>query len=272
MIDQQILPYSGEKFLAAFPSNPGPNDDYFISPALDYNQAFSLSFKAKSHSTAYGAELIQVGYSVSGNEADDFVWLNDNDTLALPMGDWQEYRYEMPAEARHTAIRCLSNDAFILMIDDVFVGIEPPQGIDPENIRSDLAFNLYLDSTLVESNVEANEFLFTGLEPGKHTAGVAAVFASTVTPITAIEFEVKETGNEPFDETLSRIRIWPNPAIDRIRIEGEYERLSLYTLSGQKVTESEYTSELTISGLCSGLYLLRIEKDGSSRIFKLSVR
>lgn len=213
-----------------------------------------------------------MGYSVSGNEADDFVWLNDNDTLALPMGDWQEYRYEMPAEARHTAIRCLSNDAFILMIDDVFVGIEPPQGIDPENIRSDLAFNLYLDSTLVESNVEANEFLFTGLEPGKHTAGVAAVFASTVTPITAIEFEVKETGNEPFDETLSRIRIWPNPAIDRIRIEGEYERLSLYTLSGQKVTESEYTSELTISGLCSGLYLLRIEKDGSSRIFKLSVR
>lgn len=125
---------------------------------------------------------------------------------------------------------------------------------------------------MVESNVEANEFLFTGLEPGKHTAGVAAVFASTVTPITAIEFEVKETGNEPFDETLSRIRIWPNPAIDRIRIEGEYERLSLYTLSGQKVTESEYTSELTISGLCSGLYLLRIEKDGSSRIFKLSVR
>ena len=156
MIDQQILPYSGEKFLAAFPSNPGPNDDYFISPALDYNQTFSLSFKAKSHSTAYGAELIQVGYSVSGNEADDFVWLNDNDTLALPMGDWQEYRYEMPAEARHTAIRCLSNDAFILMIDDVFVGIEPPQGIDPENIRSDLAFNLYLDSTLVESNVESN--------------------------------------------------------------------------------------------------------------------
>lgn len=272
MIDQQILPYSGEKFLAAFPSNPGPNDDYFISPALDYNQAFSLSFKAKSHSTAYGEELIQVGYSVSGNEADDFVWLNDNDTLALPMGDWQEYRYEMPAEARHTAIRCLSNDAFILMIDDVFVGIEPPQGIDPENIRRDLAFNLYLDSTLVESNVEANEFLFTGLEAGKHTAGVAAVFASTITPITAIEFEVKETGNESFDETLSRIRIWPNPATDRIRIEGEYERLSLYTLSGQKVTESEYTSELTIPGLRSGLYLLRIEKDGSSRIFKLSVR
>ena len=91
LFDSNIRPRSGEKYLASFPARPGANNDFIISPELNFNRDFILKFYAKSYTEDYGKELMNVGYSVTGNDATDFIWLNGENPIEVPMGNWTEY-------------------------------------------------------------------------------------------------------------------------------------------------------------------------------------
>ena len=93
LFDSNIRPRSGEKYLASFPARPGANNDFIISPELNFNRDFILKFYAKSYTEDYGKELMNVGYSVTGNDATDFIWLNGENPIEVPMGNWTEYKY-----------------------------------------------------------------------------------------------------------------------------------------------------------------------------------
>ena len=55
--------------------------------------------------------------------------------------------------------------------------------------------------------------------------------------------------------------IYPNPATDWIRISSEevIEKVTLYSLQGQKIWETSATEEISIAALPSGVYLLQVQ-------------
>jgi PKD repeat protein len=115
-----IQPHSGDKFLACFSSPDGALNDWFISPKLNFEREFKFSFWAKTYIDDYGLESFRVMYSTSDNG--DFVELSESPYLEAP-ANWTRFEYTVPADAKYVAINCISNDIFIFMIDDVFIGV-----------------------------------------------------------------------------------------------------------------------------------------------------
>ena len=75
-------------------------------------------------------------------------------------------------------------------------------------------------------------------------------------------------------ENALQIYVYPNPAKDRVVIEGiEAAEVNVYNALGQVVKTVRGTNEIDLSGLVDGVYMLRI-RDKEGRIFleKVMVR
>ncbi|MDV7394615.1 choice-of-anchor J domain-containing protein, partial [Arthrospira platensis SPKY1] len=70
--DPAWQPHSGNKFTACFAANPGPNDDWLITPQLKIATGDELSFYHKSVTDIYGLERFRVGISTTGTDPADF--------------------------------------------------------------------------------------------------------------------------------------------------------------------------------------------------------
>ena len=269
LFDPNIRPRSGEKYLASFPARPGANNDFIISPELNFNRDFILKFYAKSYTEDYGKELMNVGYSVSGNDATDFIWLNGENPIEVPMGNWTEYKYTIPAEAKYITINCVSNNIFIFMVDDIFIGVELPEGVDLNKMKENISFEVYLDGEKINTTQQSN-YLFSGLNKGKHKAGVKAVFSSVTTPMTEIEFDVEE-GSGIEENQLNGRTIHPNPAKETVTVSGEYDYLSIFDISGKEKARYFYGETINVRNLPSGIYIVRIVSGSQTEVTKLVV-
>lgn len=257
VMDSKIRPHSGNKFLAAFASTDDVNNDFIISPELKFNKDFVFKFFAKSYSEDYGQEKIRIGYSTSGKEAGDFVWLTGDEPLAIPMGEWKEYRYEIPASAKYVTLNCVSDYLFLLMVDDMFIGIEVPENIDIDNIREDLSFEVYLDGSKV-GTVAENNYTFHNLSTGIHKAGVKAVFASTTTPLVEIEFNVTEESSVGSVAGNSKFKVYPNPTKGMVNIEGNYDFVEVMNSTGTLIARFEAQETINLGNCPKGIYILKI--------------
>jgi len=75
-------------------------------------------------------------------------------------------------------------------------------------------------------------------------------------------------------ETPDKINIYPNPAHGRINFSDpqDVKDVSIYTMTGNKVIdEKEVTSSLSLAGLPSGLYTVKIKIDGGYYFRKLII-
>lgn len=135
-----IQPYSGQKMLAAFAVDGG-NNDFLISPELNFEEEIRFSFRAKSYTDKYGLERIRVGYSTTGKNPSDFTFISNEPYEEVP-DTWTLKEYVIPAEAKYVALNCVSVDAFMLLIDDVYVGVNliRPQAPGKNRVAG---FNLY---------------------------------------------------------------------------------------------------------------------------------
>ncbi len=268
-MDRNMRPYSGDKFLAAFPAHPGPNNDFIISPELRFNKDFVFKFYAKSYSEDFGMEQMNVGYSLEGKDIDQFIWLNGDNPVDLPMGEWKEYKYTIPADARYVTINCVSDNIFIFMVDDIFIGMELPEGVDLDKMKKEISFEVYLDGKKL-STTKNTAYLLKDLKQGKHKAGVKAVFSSVTTPLVEVEFEV-EKGTGIAQNTGSKRTISPNPAKDKVNVSGEYDYLSIYDVSGNELVRYSYGNPVSVGNLGSGIYMMRIVSGNHSEVIKLIV-
>lgn len=114
-----IIAHSGNKFLASFAAVSGQNDDWLISPRLNFGTDFKFSFWAKSYMADYGLERFRVFYST--HDESDWIKVTAGDYIEAPV-NWTLYEYTIPADAQYVAINCVSEDAFIFMVDDIFIG------------------------------------------------------------------------------------------------------------------------------------------------------
>ncbi len=77
------------------------------------------------------------------------------------------------------------------------------------------------------------------------------------------------------DEVLHNLTIYPNPAISSIFISSslELQKVELYNILGKKVVETIQTTQLDVSQLASGLYMLNVYfQDGRKVIKKIIIQ
>ncbi|MCL2435491.1 MAG: choice-of-anchor J domain-containing protein, partial [Lentimicrobiaceae bacterium] len=190
MTDPAIQPHSGSKFLACFAAMDGPNNDWLILPQQYVNTGTVFKFWAKSYNYSYGAERFKVGVSTTGTLPGDFTIISSGDYVSAPT-EWTEYTYDnlnnYAGQKVHVAIACVSDEAYIFMVDDIFLGVPGKVASAPPK-RSFSGFTVYLDDVEKASGLQNAEYAFTNLSPGTHTAGVKAVYTDGESEIISKHF------------------------------------------------------------------------------------
>ncbi|MDE5997720.1 MAG: hypothetical protein K2G77_05870 [Muribaculaceae bacterium] len=165
--------HSGTKYLSVvYNYNQVQNNDWAISPRL-CGSAQEISFYAKSYHYQY-LEDIEVLYTTEDFDPEDF---DPGKFVSVGVRsqiepNWKCYSFQLPEGARHFAIRCISNDAMLLMVDDVTY--IPDAGA--ESIAH-MGYNVYRDGRLLnEAFIEEAEYLDSDSGDDAHTYQVTAIY------------------------------------------------------------------------------------------------
>ena len=119
--DPEIQPHGGSRYGACFSATTPPNNDWFISPQVQMNYNGSLTFWVKSYTSEYGLEKYKVAVSTTDNNPSSFTVISGAAPLEAPV-DWTKMTIDLSAyngQQIYVAINCVSDDAFIFMIDDL---------------------------------------------------------------------------------------------------------------------------------------------------------
>ncbi|MDE7376291.1 MAG: choice-of-anchor J domain-containing protein, partial [Muribaculaceae bacterium] len=141
-------------------------NDWLISHALP-GIAQPISFFAKSYSGEY-PETFQVLYSTTDMATASFKKISGMVDITAPEA-WTEYSYNLPEGAKYFAIRCTSDDKFMLFVDDITY--------IPANGAADLeivGYNVYRDGVKVNAEPVA-EATFTDADLAANTTYTFAV-------------------------------------------------------------------------------------------------
>ena len=157
-----VQAHSGNKFLGCPYAtggsywNPVVNNDWIISPELNFTEDFTFSFWARSHSSQYSTEQFLVAYSTTGTAQSDFTSLNSTTTTTAT---WTEYTFTVPAEAKYVAIQCVSEDQYIFCVDDITI---------TGRIINGQTCNIYRNGELIASRVAGGTFTDSNLPEGTY--------------------------------------------------------------------------------------------------------
>lgn len=114
--------FGGQRFGASFFVQDGiANDDWIISPALELGENPVFRFNAKSQAVNYGEEEYYVLVSATGDDPEDFTEVGG---LRYAPEKWETVEVSLKEYAGmtvHVAIRCVSKDKFVFLIDDLEV-------------------------------------------------------------------------------------------------------------------------------------------------------
>ncbi|MBE0639909.1 MAG: choice-of-anchor J domain-containing protein [Bacteroidales bacterium] len=205
-------PFTGQKYAACFAATTPPNNDWLVTPKITVSPDEWFSFYAKSVTNQYGLERFKVGISTTGTQSADFTIISAGSYIEPPI-TWTKYSYDLSTYAGqevYLAINCLSNDAFVLMIDELkieggpsketeqsepdfavippdFKPLEKVKGEGGPVMQSDElrfsksfgSFDIYRNNNLVGSS---SDFSFNDAElsPGSYTYTVKANYVDPV--------------------------------------------------------------------------------------------
>jgi len=201
------MPFSGQKYLACFNADTPPgNNDWFILPKLEIETGFVFEFMARSLEDYNGGERFQIGVSTTGTDETDFTIISDPPYVNInELQNWTLFSFDLSAYAGqevHVAINCISDDNFVFMVDDIFVGFP----YWAKSNRALLGYTIYLDGAEVATDVQTLNYEFNDLSGGNHTAGVKAVYTTGESAIETIPFYIayyNVTFNTPTNGTLT---------------------------------------------------------------------
>ena len=172
--------HSGEQMLVSFScastdggATKAQNDDWLISPQLN-GEAQTISFFAKAGmGGAAVPEQFEVLYSKTSKAIANFQKLGETEDVNN-VQDWEEYEYKLPEGTKYFAIRCVSNNKFALLLDDIkFV----EAGSKPEDLQLN-GYNVYRDGKKVNKSLVSGEKFTdnTLTESAKYGYVVTAVY------------------------------------------------------------------------------------------------
>ncbi len=161
--NSNLAPRSGKQALAAFANKKGQNDGWLISPEVEGLQ--TVSFYAKAANPDF-PERLEVLCSSTDCKPESFVRIGDVHEIAE--GDWEKVEADLPENARHFAIRCVSYDCYALLIDDVRY---KSKGLELKG------YNVYRDGMKVNEELVAdNNFTDKPSSNGTYAYNVTAVY------------------------------------------------------------------------------------------------
>lgn len=193
------------------------NDDWMVSPELP-GVSQTISFMVSELADEYGDEKFQVLASTTGNTPECFELVAEGTATMA----WKEFTADLPEGTKYFAIRCISVDAFGMLIDDV--KYTSAGGIKPTG------FNVYLDQVKVAS---VNEMTYTvsGLADGEHTISVTATYGKgESSPVSAVFVINNETGIDNIEASAAK-EIY---TVNGVRVS-EAKNAGVYIVNGQKV-------------------------------------
>lgn len=262
-----IYPYEGQKMLADFASYGGANDDWFISPRLFFTEPVKFNFYALSLD-GYNPETIQVGYSETGCEPADFIWLDDNRNVDAW---WNEYSYDIPATAKYVTIHCISENKRILFIDNVRLGLaslfENPLSAPKRMPRQQGAYEVYLDGAKVGETSETS-WQLSGMSIGRHTVGVRGVYTSGYSPLATLDIDVTTSGINIVESADVKYTLDGRT----LTVAGDYTSVKLYTVDGKMMVNESARGTHNLSSLDRGVYMLVIDTPRGVKNFKIQLR
>lgn len=119
--DAAIQPHGGSRFGACFSSNPPANNDWFVSPQVQMGVDGSLTFWVKSYTDTYGLDSYRVAVSTTDNNPASFTVISGIQPLQTTT-TWTRKVFNLSSynnQKIYVAIQCVSNDNFLMMIDDL---------------------------------------------------------------------------------------------------------------------------------------------------------
>jgi len=117
-------PHGGDRFGACFSSIPSEgttNNDWLISPKVQLGTSSSFKLWVKTHTDQWGAERYKIGVSTTTNDPGAFTIISSGTYEEAP-NTWTEKTYSLASydnQEVYVAINCVSEDAFIFMVDDI---------------------------------------------------------------------------------------------------------------------------------------------------------
>lgn len=186
MFDNSSLNYTykshstGHKYLVSFCSSEDKttkeihNDNWLVSPKLS-GVAQNVSFWAKTYNDYYGEEEFEFLYSTTDNKTGSFKKLGGasvpmNEELGENGQPWTGYSYDVPQGTRYFAIRHVSKDGFIFMLDDI------QYNAGGGDIKL-LGYNVYRDGVKINKALLAESaYVDDTAEKGSHKYHVTAVY------------------------------------------------------------------------------------------------
>lgn len=196
-----LRPYSGQQYLGFIRTASGnANDDWLISPVITPGTDNLLEFKAKAADQYPERFMVYVTTVTDNPTAADFTRLDQGNYETADHTAWHTMSYDLSAYGGRPvrfAIRYVSHTnrygAFMLMIDDVYVGQQRPAADkaqsrrvaakSPANVNE--AFDIYLDGTHTGTTY-GYSWLFADVTPGTHTLGVQARYLQAQSEMSAV--------------------------------------------------------------------------------------
>ena len=301
-----IIPHSGDKIAACFAATTPPNDDWMMTPLVGIEAGYNVSFFAKSYTADYGLERFRVGVSTTGMDPADFTIVSPGDYEEAPVDDWTEFSYDLAAYAGqsiYVAIQCVSNDAFILLIDDFYIGasksaivynpVKPVVGKGTKDISYTatpaplpsvttqtqrgvtadlLGYNVYRDDVQINAAiVEVTEYNDAEPTIGSHDYFVTAVYdGGESAPSNVVSIVVTDIN----EISTNSVAVYPNPTDGIFTVEFTKEAtvdISIMDITGKEVYKNTMnsTSQINISNLERGIYLVRLlDRSSNSLLIK----
>ncbi len=173
-VEDQLSSVSGKQFIASLCKNDKQaNNDWAISPLL-FGGKQTISFWAKSVRSYY-PELFEVyvSYKDSTDPA-DYVKISGDAPVSPSALEWEQFRYNLPEGALHFAVRCVSADCYILMLDDFTFTPDPLLGAPVL-----IGYDVYRDGMKINAETVADgEYLdATADADAAHTYHVVAKYS-----------------------------------------------------------------------------------------------
>jgi hypothetical protein len=238
------------------------NNDWLILPKKRVVTGTVFKFWAKSVRSPL-IERFKVAVSTTGTNPADFTVISAGNYIQAPT-TWTEFTYNLNAYAGqevHVAIICVSENAFMFMVDDIFLGV-PGSSAPPTKAFS--GYKVYLNGTEKET-VQQTQYTFEHLAIGDYTAGVQAIYTSGSSTTQTIGFTITEASNIIITEQSS-FTVYPNPVTDELHIQTDkiIKQIDVVDING-KVLKTWFGDSKTIDvqSIPAGNYVVRIHTENS---------
>lgn len=186
--DPAIAAATGYKSVMFCSAQRAKSSKWLISPEVDIHSGYAVKFKAKAYNAAY-AEQIEVCVAEEGSDPDDFTV--HSDLITVPAQQWSEVSMpldEYEGKSVRIAVHYVTQDGFLLQVDDVTIGPADGQGevVDYGNIRN---FDVELDGKTA-GNPDKPVITIPKPEDGEHSVKIRAHYFDNYSDWTEYKFNI----------------------------------------------------------------------------------